>query len=101
MSLEWIDVNKDQVKMFCDWWKNGKYSSDDKQLSQYFEPAGIDFDTIKTGEDLLRTVFGEVKDGKEGAIINAVLILDSIYRTQIRDVIGFAVKDRKESVTMV
>ena len=101
MSLEWIDVNKDQVKMFCDWWKNGKYSSDDKPFSQYFGPAGIDFDTIKKGEDLLRTVFGEVKDGKEGAIINAALILDSIYHTQIRDVIGFAVKDRKESVTMV
>ncbi len=37
MGPEPIRVDKEWVNKFCDWWKNGKNSSDDKPFSQFYD----------------------------------------------------------------
>ena len=92
MKIELIKVDDKRIRRFCDWWKNGQYNPSDKEFSATsFKLAGIDFKTIQKGEELLHSVFEEVKKRKKEAIVNAVLILDSIYHTQIKDVIGYAI----------
>lgn len=50
------------------------------------------FDEIKAGEELLDSIFARIENGDKDIVVGGILLLDSIYHTQIKYSLHFAIK---------
>lgn len=91
-----IEPNEEIVHKFNSWWKNG---CDDVSMKDILgiecegkaKEKGIVFSEIKRGEEILDSVFEKLKNGKITETEKAVILLDCIYHTQIKNVTHFAI----------
>lgn len=98
-----IKPAKGLIEYYNQLWENGtedniliRLSDTDSSLSIPAHEAGINFSEIKRGEIILDEVFAALKGKHTERTEEAVLLLDCIYHTQIKDSLHFAVRLREK-----
>lgn len=99
-----VEPSPERVNQFNKWWRDGTPNPDsiwirlyaDEDIFVTAKDAKVDFGAIRRGEDLLDSVFGGLSENKSMQTETAVLLLDSIYHTQMKDPLGVAEKLHKK-----
>lgn len=95
-----IELTKKTIEDYYNYWTteadpNPTICLSDTECISAFE-AGISFSDIHRGESVLIDVFNTLKAGCIEHTEEAVILLDSIYHTQIKDALHFAIRLRKK-----